>query len=99
MADAPVILLDEPFAAVDAATTQTMLEMLEIWRILGRTIVVVLHDLEQVRHYFPQTLLLAREIVAWGPTAQVLTAENLTAMKAMGQAWDAHAPVCQRGAA
>ncbi|TXI73111.1 MAG: ABC transporter, partial [Dokdonella sp.] len=37
----------------------------------------VLHDLEHVRHEYPQTLLLARELVAFGDTWRVLTSENL----------------------
>ena len=98
MADAQVILLDEPFAAVDSATTQVLIDLLEIWRILGRTVVAVVHDLEQVRAHFPETLMLAREIVAWGPTAQVLCPDNLAAMTQMAQGWDDHAPVCRQGA-
>ena len=42
----------------------------------GRTVIAALHDLDQVRAHFPKTLLLAREVVAWGPTKQVLTAEE-----------------------
>ena len=99
MADADVILLDEPFAAVDATTTAVLLELMKIWRIMGRTLVAVIHDLDQVRAHFPQTLMLARELVAWGPTAQVLTDGNLAAMQSMAQAWDDHAAVCDRGAA
>ena len=44
----------------------------------------VLHDDAMVRANFPQTLLLARELVAWGPTAQVLTEPHLARARAMG---------------
>ena len=96
MADAPVILLDEPFAAVDANTTQALLEIVKVWKIMGKTVVAVVHDLDQVRAQFPQALLMARECVAWGPTDQVLTEDNLRIMTMMAQSWDDNAPVCER---
>lgn len=71
--DAPVVLLDEPFAAIDTRTTDDLLALLHRWHTQGRTVVAVLHDLAQVRAHFPQTLLLAREPVALGATADVLT--------------------------
>ncbi|MDN5842715.1 MAG: ABC transporter ATP-binding protein [Alcaligenaceae bacterium] len=75
--EAQVILLDEPFAAVDHATTEDLLALLHTWHGEGRTIIAVLHDLDMVRAYFPQTLLLAGQVVEWGPTEQVLSTENL----------------------
>jgi zinc/manganese transport system ATP-binding protein len=82
--DAAVILLDEPFAAVDEGTTQDLMSVVQRWRVEGRTVIAVLHDLDQVREDFPITLLLARTCIAWGETASVLTTDNLTrARKAM----------------
>jgi len=75
--DARLLMLDEPFAAVDQHTTEALMQLLCRWHVQGCTIVVVLHDLELAHKYFPQTLLLARQLVAWGPTAEVLTPENL----------------------
>jgi len=75
--EARLLMLDEPFAAVDQHTTEALMQLLCRWHAEGRTIVVVLHDLELAHKYFPQTLLLARQVVAWGPTAEVLTPENL----------------------
>lgn len=75
--DADVILLDEPFAAVDESTTDELLNLLQRWREQGRTIVAVLHDLERVRRHFPLTLLLARSPIAWGETSLSLSADNL----------------------
>jgi zinc/manganese transport system ATP-binding protein len=75
--DASVILLDEPLAAVDDSTSADLLRIIERWRDERRTVVAVLHDLDQVRAHFPQTLMLARSCVAWGDTATELTAENL----------------------
>lgn len=87
--DAPVILLDEPFNAIDARTTADLLALLRGWHAEGRTVVAVLHDLDQVRAVFPDTLLLAREVVAWGPTAAVLTPGNLARARDMAAAWEA----------
>ncbi|PZW40038.1 zinc/manganese transport system ATP-binding protein [Humitalea rosea] len=96
--DAPVILLDEPFNAVDAATTADLLRQLELWHGQGRTIVAVLHDLDLVRAHFPQTLLLAREPIAWGATADVLTAANRLRARGMSEGWDAEAEACRQAA-
>jgi len=75
--DCPIVLLDEPFAAVDARTTADLLEIVRAWHRERRTVVVVLHDLTRARADFPETLLLAREVVDWGPTERVLHADNL----------------------
>lgn len=75
--DASTLLLDEPFAAVDRHTTEELMALLENWHGEGRTVIAVLHDLDMVRSHFPQTLLMAGQAVAWGPTEQVLTGENL----------------------
>jgi len=75
--DADVILLDEPFAAVDESTTDELLTLLQGWRENGQTIVAVLHDLDRVRLHFPSTLLLARSPIAWGDTSLSLSADNL----------------------
>ncbi len=75
--DCPIILLDEPFAAVDARTTADLLEIVRSWHRERRTVVVVLHQVAQVRADFPETLLLAREVIDWGPTERVLQPDNL----------------------
>ncbi len=81
--DAPLVLLDEPFSAVDSTTTAALLALVLQWHAEGRTVVAVLHDEAQVRTHFPQTLLLARECIAWGPTPQVLSDANLQRARAM----------------
>jgi zinc/manganese transport system ATP-binding protein len=95
IADSPLILLDEPFSAVDSRTVSDLLRLVERWHQEGRTVLAVLHDHDQVRRHFPESLLLARELVAWGPTEDVLTAENLLRVRAMSEAWDADAAVCR----
>lgn len=79
--DAEVMLLDEPFAAVDAPTVEALLGLLARWHQDGRTIVAVLHETAQARAHFPSTLLLARTPIAWGDTASVLTDENLARVR------------------
>ncbi|KNZ34570.1 MAG: ABC transporter [Methylibium sp. NZG] len=96
--DAGLILLDEPFNAIDARTTAELLGLLKRWKQELRTVIAVLHDLDQVREHFDHTLLLAREAVAWGPTAQVLRAENLHQARQMAEAWDDQAQRCERTA-
>ncbi len=96
--DAPVMLLDEPFNAVDAATAAVLLRQIVAWHGQGRTVVAVLHDLDLVREHFPQTLLLAREPVAWGPTAEVLTAANRFVARRMAEGWDDTAEACRQAA-
>lgn len=97
--DADLILLDEPFTAIDARTTADLLALIGRWHGESRTIVAVLHDIETVKRSFPQTLLLAREAIAWGDTASVLTAENLLKARRMVEAFDSHAAPCERAAA
>ena len=92
--DAPVVLLDEPFAAVDNRTTSDLLALLHRWHRQGKTVIVVLHDLAQVHAHFPLTLLLARELVAYGPTAEVLTDAHWARAQRMHEAFDDEAPLC-----
>ncbi|MGB7196143.1 MAG: metal ABC transporter ATP-binding protein [Collimonas pratensis] len=87
--DADVILLDEPFNAVDARTTEDLLALIHGWHAQQRTVVAVLHDHEQVRRHFPQAVLLARQLVAWGETAEVLAAANLQRARQMPDASNA----------
>jgi zinc/manganese transport system ATP-binding protein len=69
------------------------------WHGENRTVLAALHDLELVRATFPQTLLLARAPVAYGPTPEVLTADNLTKARRMCEAFDADAHECHADAA
>ncbi len=96
--DARVILLDEPFTAIDARTTRDLLDIVARWHGDGRTVIAVLHDFEQVRAHFPQTLLLARRLIGWGPTHQVLSSANLLQARAMAERWDEDAQTCEPAA-
>lgn len=92
--DAPLILLDEPFNAIDDKTIRDLTALIGRWHAEGRTVLTVAHDLALVRAHFPQTLLLARRAVAWGPTANVLTDANIARARSFQEAWDEAAPWC-----
>jgi zinc/manganese transport system ATP-binding protein len=92
--DARVIVLDEPFNAVDAKTSADLFDLVRRWHGEQRTVLTALHDIDFVRTHFPETLLLAREPVAWGSTADVLTPENLLMARRMCEAFDEHAAEC-----
>ena len=84
---AHIVLLDEPFNAVDARTTSDLLALLHAWRDEGCTIIAVLHDLELVRAHFTHVLLLARKSVAWGETESVLSHANLMRARVLSDDW------------
>ncbi|MEM8575503.1 MAG: ABC transporter ATP-binding protein [Pseudomonadota bacterium] len=94
--DAKIILLDEPFRAVDAKTIDDLIGLIGRWHAEGRTVVAVLHDIDLVRHHFSETLLLAREVLAWGDTDSVLNPVNLDRSRAFSEAADPAARVCDR---
>jgi zinc/manganese transport system ATP-binding protein len=84
--DASLVLLDEPFTAIDARTAADLIAVVKGWHGEGRTVLAVLHDLETVHAHFPRALLLARDLVAHGETAHVLTAEKLLHARKMCEA-------------
>jgi manganese/zinc/iron transport system ATP- binding protein len=75
--EADLYLMDEPFAAVDAATEQAIVEILREMRAAGKTALVIHHDLHTVADYFDSVVLLNMRVVAQGPTGTVFTKENL----------------------
>ncbi len=93
--DARAILLDEPFTAVDERSADHLMQLVHHWHEEGRTVVAVLHDLQLVRRHFPETILLAREVLARGATSDVLNREGIQQAENMREAWDDHAPWCE----
>jgi zinc/manganese transport system ATP-binding protein len=96
--DARLIVLDEPFNAIDAKTAADLFDLVRHWHVEQRTVLAALHDLDLVRGHFPEALLLAREQVAWGPTRDVLTEENLARARRMCEAFDEDAVECRTAA-
>jgi len=92
--DARVIVLDEPFNAIDAKTCSDLLALVQRWHSEERTVLAAMHDIDLVRANFPETLLLARELVAWGATPEVLTPQNLLKARQMCEAFDEQAVSC-----
>lgn len=93
--DAPIILLDEPFNAIDQRTTEDLLRLVVGWSAEGRTVVAAIHDLDMARRAFPEALLIAREPIAWGATREVLDDANLARARALAEGWLENAPVCE----
>lgn len=93
--DAEIILLDEPFNAIDAKTVVDLVALIKRWHGEKRTIMVVAHDLDLVREHFPETLLMARQPVAWGRTVEALRPENLLQARRFDEAWRDDAPWCK----
>lgn len=77
--DAPILILDEPMAGVDASTEAIIIALLKKLRDAGRTVIVVHHDLTTVQSYFDWLVMLNVRIIAQGPVAQTYSAENLRA--------------------
>ena len=77
--DADLYLMDEPFAAVDAATERAIVDLLREMKQRGKTVLVIHHDLQTVPEYFDHLILLNMRVVAHGPVAEVFTEANLRA--------------------
>lgn len=95
--DADLILLDEPFNAIDSRTVTDLVQLIKHWHGEARTVLVVLHDLALVREHFPETLLLARHLVSWGETGATLSTDALARARQFQEAWNEQAPWCQPG--
>ncbi len=93
--DARLFLLDEPLSEVDPDVAGRLLEIILGWHGEGRTILASMHNLALVAEHFPETMVLARELVAFGPTATTL-GPALSKANVRNEAFDEHASVCPR---
>ena len=75
--ESDLYLMDEPCAAVDAATELAIMQLLRSLRSQGKTVVVVHHDLHTAPDYFDRVVLLNMRVVAYGKVEQVFQKENL----------------------
>ena len=93
--DKPIVLLDEPFNAIDARTLADLTDVIKGWHQKKRTVIMVTHDLDYVREHCPKSLLLARECIDYGATHNVLIEKNLSYARQISEAFDEHAQWCQ----
>lgn len=96
MQEAKVIFLDEPFNAMDTNTTEDLLKLITKWQQSGKTIIAVLHDLQQVARNFEYTLLIAKELIAYDKTTQVLNRRNLAKAYANSFIWFDTDEACEK---
>lgn len=75
--NAPLLLLDEPFTAIDQTTESELLKLIDAWAAEGRAVILVLHDLSAVLQHCNKALLLGNGLASYGPPRQVLTPSNL----------------------
>lgn len=81
--DADLFLLDEPFAGVDLATEKVIMDLLRKQKEMGKTVLIVHHDLPSVEEYFDWALIINNRLLGCGPVKEVFTKEILT--KAFGK--------------
>jgi manganese/zinc/iron transport system ATP- binding protein len=75
--EADLYFMDEPLAGVDAATERSIMTILKELKLMGKTVMVVHHDLQTVEDYFDHVLLLNRTVIGYGKTEEVFTKENV----------------------
>ena len=97
--DAPVILLDEPFTAIDQTTEADLLTLIDGWAAEGRTIILVLHDLSAVLQHCTAALLLGRGEALFGSPQDTLTPANLIGFGYLSASQAAWQEKMYRGAA
>lgn len=76
--EAEIYFMDEPLKGVDAQTEKTIIQLLKELKDMGKTVVVVHHDLQTVPDYFDWVTLINLQIVANGPVEQVFIEKNLS---------------------
>lgn len=76
--NAPVILLDEPFTAVDSETTSRLIRLLLKWHREERTVICVLHDLLLIKKYFPDSMVLQGRCLGIGHTHRMFEQKLLS---------------------
>lgn len=75
--ESDILLLDEPFVGVDAATERAIFQLMRNLKNENKTILVVHHDLAKVNQYFDYLVMINQRLVAFGKTDQVFNSENL----------------------
>ena len=72
----PILLLDEPTTFLDIAHQYELLELLRTFHLDGKTVVAVLHDLNQAARYADHLIVMRDgDVVTTGAPAEIITAE------------------------
>jgi manganese/zinc/iron transport system ATP- binding protein len=85
--NADLYFMDEPLAGVDAATEHAIMNILKELKALGKTVMVVHHDLQTVGDYFDHVLFLNRTVIEYGKTADVFTEHHIAATYGGNMRW------------
>ncbi|WP_237885171.1 metal ABC transporter ATP-binding protein [Pseudomonas sp. PGPR40] len=78
LAEAPLLLLDEPHAALDELGQALLWKHIHAWHAKGRTLLVVCHDLAAVRQHIPQALLIKSSGGVLGPSTDLIRQQPQT---------------------
>jgi manganese/zinc/iron transport system ATP- binding protein len=76
--ESEILLLDEPFVGVDAATENAIIELMHTLNDDGKMVIVVNHDLGKVQQYFQNLIMINQGLIAYGPTREVFRPELLS---------------------
>lgn len=76
--ESEILLLDEPFVGVDAATEYAIIELMQTLNDEGKMVIVVNHDLGKVQEYFRYLIMINQWLIAYGPTREVFRPELLS---------------------
>jgi ABC-type Mn2+/Zn2+ transport system ATPase subunit len=87
--EAELVLMDEPLNGLDVPSQEAILALLETLRQQKITVMVATHDLGQAASHFDRVMLLNRQLIRFGPPADVLTSVNLL------RAYGGHAQLIQ----
>lgn len=77
MQGAELYLMDEPFSALDVSSFRNLMDILKILKTDGKTIVVICHDLHNVRSYFDDIVLMNKRLIAFGSVEEAFSEENI----------------------
>lgn len=83
MQEADLYLMDEPFAGIDKATEESLVDIFHLLKAQGKTLIMVHHDLSTVKKYFDWIVLLNTCLISYGSIEEAYTEHFL--YKAYGQ--------------
>ncbi len=75
--EADFYFLDEPFVGIDMVSEKIIVKILEELRQAGKTIIIVHHNLHNVKEYFDYLVILNKTLISANYTAESFTNDNL----------------------